>query len=81
MIVRVQLFAVARELAGQRELAVEVPQRATIADVRAALLAVVPELADVLDHCRFAVGNEFVNNETLVASHAELAVIPPVSGG
>jgi molybdopterin converting factor subunit 1 len=81
MIVRVQLFAVARELAGGRELAVEVPEGATIADIRAAMQVAAPRLVEVLGHCRFALDNEFANNDSTVSGNSELAVIPPVSGG
>ena len=38
MMVRVKLFAAARELAGGDEVAVEVPDGATVADVRQALV-------------------------------------------
>ena len=46
MIVRVKLFAVAKQVAGGSEVAVEVGDVATIADVERALTAAEPALAD-----------------------------------
>jgi molybdopterin converting factor subunit 1 len=81
MIVRVKLFAVARELAGRPEVAVEVAEGATVADVRRALVASAPQLQSVVAHVRWAVDAEFVADDTLVSAQSEVAVIPPVSGG
>ncbi|HBE66722.1 MAG TPA: molybdopterin converting factor subunit 1 [Planctomycetaceae bacterium] len=51
-----------------------------VAQVREALSAKYPELAELVSHSRFAVGSEFASDETVIAE-AELALIPPVSGG
>ncbi|HEY4232728.1 MAG TPA: MoaD/ThiS family protein [Lacipirellulaceae bacterium] len=81
MTVRVKLFAVAKQLAGRGEVAVEVATGATVADVERALIAAVPALADVVAHARWAVDAEFAKTETGVAAQSEVALIPPVSGG
>jgi molybdopterin converting factor small subunit len=81
MIVRVELFAVAKQVAGRSEVAVEVADGAMLADVERALVAAEPALADVVAHARWAVDAEFANRESVVTSKSEVALLPPVSGG
>jgi molybdopterin converting factor subunit 1 len=81
MTVRVKLFAVARQLAGSDELAIDLADGATIADVRRALAAAVPALGDVLPHAMLAVDAAYASETTVVDEQSEVALIPPVSGG
>ena len=82
MIVRVRLFAVARQRVGQEELQIEVPAAApTVADLRAALLGRYPALADVLPHVKVAVNSDYATDAAPLPAAAEVALIPPVSGG
>jgi len=79
--VRVRLFARQRELAGSRELALEVPAPATLEDAWAALVRAVPALEDGRAYVRFAVNGAYAEAGTVLADGDEVAVIPPVSGG
>lgn len=81
MMVRVKLFAVAKQLAGRGEVAVEVGDLATVADVEQTLVAAVPALAEIVAHARWAVDAEFAQRGTIVMPQSEVALIPPVSGG
>jgi len=81
MKVRVKLFAAAKELVGRDTLEIEVPAGATIASVRAALIAAVPELDRIVSHSLWAVGAEYVSHNTPITEQSDLALIPPVSGG
>jgi molybdopterin converting factor subunit 1 len=81
MIVRVRLFAVAKELAGRDELAIEVLSGSRIADVRRALAATYPSLETVVSHALWAVDAEYANETTPVNATSNVALIPPVSGG
>ena len=81
MRVRVKLFAAARELAGASEVAVDVQEGATIADVERALLNEFPALAKIVPHARWAVDAAFVAVDSNVTEQTEVALIPPVSGG
>ncbi len=81
MMVRVRLFAAARELAGQDELAIELPAGATIARLRQALAEHAPPLAGLLRHVWFAIGTDYADDEQPLADGLEVACIPPVSGG
>lgn len=78
--VRVLLFAVAAERAGARSLDLEV-SAATAGAVRRALAEKVPALASLLPLCALAVDGEYAEDGTEVLPGAEVAVIPPVSGG
>jgi len=81
MKVRVKLFAVAKELAGRDELEIDVPAAATIADARAAVIAAVPALERIVPHSLWAVGTEYVRDNTQLTETSDIALIPPVSGG
>ncbi len=81
MILRVKLFAAARELAGRSEVNLEVSDGATLADVQQVLLKEVPKLEPIVSHSRWAVDAEFAPLGSVVHEDSELALIPPVSGG
>jgi molybdopterin converting factor small subunit len=81
MTIRVKLFAVAKQVAGRGEVAVEVADGATVANVERAVVAAVPALAAVVVHARWAVDAEFASDTKVVTSASEVALIPPVSGG
>jgi molybdopterin converting factor small subunit len=81
MMIRVKLFAVAKQMAGRGEVAVEVDEGANVADVERALVKEVPTLADVVSHARWAVDAKFANGDARVSAKSEVALIPPVSGG
>ncbi|HET8733588.1 MAG TPA: molybdopterin converting factor subunit 1 [Anaeromyxobacteraceae bacterium] len=80
MPVTVLFFAVAREAAGtDAETLASAPP--TVGALRALLAARHPALARVLPRCRLAVNQEFAAEDAAVPDGAEVAVIPPVSGG
>lgn len=81
MQVRVLLFAQLREMAGARELCVEVGAGATAGEVRAAVGRERPALAGLLANCGLALNEAYVAEETPVRAGDVLALIPPVSGG
>ena len=81
MNVRVRLFAIARQLAGSEAADLELPAKPTVADLRAALVARYPQLGNMSRHLAFAVNAEYAGDETSIPEDAELACIPPVSGG
>jgi molybdopterin converting factor subunit 1 len=81
MTVRVKLFAVAKDLAGRDEVAIDVPLGANIADVRAAIAAQHPMLQIVLSHALWAVNADYAADNTPINEQSNIALIPPVSGG
>jgi molybdopterin synthase catalytic subunit/molybdopterin converting factor small subunit len=81
MRVRVRLFAIQRELAGTRNLALDVPDGGTVEDAWVALVARFPVLAPGRSSVRFARNGEYADPTDRLAEDDELACIPPVSGG
>jgi molybdopterin synthase catalytic subunit len=81
MRVRVRLFATQRELAGTREVGLELVDDATVADAWDALVARFPALAPGRDFVRFARNGAYADEATGLTEGDEVAMIPPVSGG
>ena len=80
MAITVLYFAGAREAAGTARETLEAPP-GTVAALRALLAARHPGLARVLPRCRIAVDEEFAADGAALPDGAEVALIPPVSGG
>lgn len=81
MIVHVRLFARARDLVRSDELRMEMPDGATVADLRRRLAADYPALSSLLERSALAVENEFAADSQVLLADAEIALLPPVSGG
>lgn len=81
MRIRVRLFAIQRELAGTRELALDLDEGATLEAVWGAAVARHPVLAPGRDSVRFARNGAYAEPGMAVADGDEVAFIPPVSGG
>ena len=81
MTVNVQLFARARDLAGGSPLRVELPERATVADLRRALVKTAPNLDLIASTLFIAVAGAYAQDTAPIPPHAEIACFPPVSGG
>jgi molybdopterin synthase catalytic subunit len=79
--VRVRLFARQREVAGTREVRLELPSGATIDDAWQALVERYPAVADARPWMRFARNSEYADPTTMLEDGDELACVPPVSGG
>ena len=81
MIVHVRLFARARDLAGADVLRIELSDGATVADLRRRIAANYPALSSLLERSALAVENEFAADSLVLSADAEIALLPPVSGG
>lgn len=81
MRVRIRLFARQREIAGARQVTVELAQGATIEEAWAALVSLHAALADGRPYVRFARNGEYAAADEPLADGDEVACIPPVSGG
>jgi len=79
--VRVALFAGMAEAAGCREAEIEWPG-GTVADLKVALGRRWPAIAPLLARSAVAVGGRYAADDLVVGvGTADVAVIPPVSGG
>ena len=81
MILPIKLFAIARQRLGRDQVEVTLSEAATAADLRRALAEQFPSLADVLLHIRIAINSSYATDATVIPAGAEVALIPPVSGG
>ena len=81
MKVRLKLFAVAKQLAGCEVLELELPAEADVAALRTALLERVPALEPLSRQLAFAVNMEYAGDGVKLSEEADVACIPPVSGG
>jgi molybdopterin converting factor subunit 1 len=79
--VRVRLFALQRELAGTREVSLELAAGATVESSWAAVVERHPVLAPGRPSVRFARNGEYADPATALSDGDEIAFIPPVSGG
>jgi molybdopterin converting factor small subunit len=78
----VRLFALARQRAGRAEVVLDVPDPVTVAAVKAALADACPELAPLIPQMLIAINADYAGDEQgLIPPGAEVAAIPPVSGG
>ncbi len=83
MTVEVRLFAVARQSVGRPSVLVDVPDPATVGGLRRTLAAAYPPLARLLEGMKMAVAvdSEYASDDFEIPPGAEVALIPPVSGG
>jgi molybdopterin converting factor small subunit len=87
MDIKLSMFGAYRGLVPRGELLLPVPPDARIADVRAALIRVLKEQNDSFDVeglvnvSVFADKAAVLKDDAALANRAELAVIPPISGG
>lgn len=77
----IKLFALLQDLAGTHEVVLEFDSAATVGEIREKLATQVPELRPLLASCAIAVNSDYAPDATVVPEDAEIAVIPPVSGG
>ena len=79
--VKVRLFARLGDLAGTREIEVELGEGLTAVDVYRLLCERYPAMAGLNGSLMYALNAEYVDAETPLHDGDELALIPPVSGG
>ena len=81
MRVHVLLFAQARERAGRARTTLELPGGGRVSDALAVLERLHPGLAELRPHLAVAVDQKLVSLDAEIRDGAELALLPPVSGG
>lgn len=77
----VRLFARAKDLAGHDAVPVQLPDPATVADLRVALREQHPQLAPIVGHLHIAIGTDYARDTSPVEPHSSVSCFPPVSGG
>ncbi len=74
-------FAAYRELAGEGDAVVALPERSTVAALLSTLRGRGDGLAKLPDQVAVAVNQQYAARETVLADGDEVALIPPVAGG
>lgn len=81
MMVKVLFFAAAREISGTAAMELSLGDDATVGQLKQALVEQFPGLMHVLGHSTIAVDRDYANSERALYHGAEVAVLPPSSGG
>jgi molybdopterin synthase catalytic subunit len=81
MHVQARFFAAHRERIGTSNLAVELPDGATVGELVERIAQQFPELRPLLGASRFAVNREYAPSTSVLQNGDEVAFVPPVAGG
>lgn len=81
MTIRVLFFAQARERAGRASAEIELPEGSRLADALARLRTAHPGLDPLWPHLAVAVDGQIAAEDAPLRGGAEVALLPPVSGG
>ena len=81
MKIRVKLFASVKEIVGQKELVLEVPDDVKASAIPHLLASKYPRLRALVSFLKIAVNHEYADGERLLVEGDEVALLPPVSGG
>jgi molybdopterin synthase catalytic subunit len=81
MQVRLLFFATLKDIVGAKQMQLDVPAGATVADVLAHLESSYPRLKDYRPVVLTAVNEEYVDQRATIQDGDEVAIFPPVSGG
>lgn len=76
---KVQVYAILKEYF-EKEFEIKVPV-ASIQELKQQLLQTQPAAAGTLAACRFAVNDEFIDDNFQLQEHDIISIIPPGSGG
>jgi molybdopterin converting factor subunit 1 len=77
----VLLFARARDLIGADRIEIAAPAPESVGELRRRLVQQYPNLAGLLEKSAIAVNDEFADDQAPIPLGAEVALLPPVSGG
>jgi molybdopterin converting factor subunit 1 len=81
MKVRVLFFALARDLAERDVVELSIAEGTTVGELRAILVREIPSLVEVLPNSMMAINQQYARDTDSIPDSAEVACIPPVSGG
>lgn len=81
MIVKVLLFAQARQIVGCDSVELTLDDNATVRLLKEELSKQQPEIADLLARSSIALDQQYATDDDVIDAKMEIAMIPPVSGG
>ena len=81
MMIEVLLFAQARQLVGANSTNLVLDSNSDVASLKDALARKHPELTSLLSRSNIAINQQYAAETDSIPNGAEVAMIPPVSGG
>jgi len=78
--IKLLCFGKAREIVLYKQIDMTIPSGITVGELRTHLLEIYPALNGQLAYA-VAVNQNYAQNDEVIPSNAEVAIIPPVSGG
>ena len=79
--IKVKLFAILREVVGEREITITVPSGVTVCYLNNEILKKYPQLNSFSNKFVTSVNCKVTTGDTIITSSDEIALLPPVSGG
>ncbi len=81
MIIKIEAFAILKDLFGQEFLEYELPERTTAGKLLDSLSKTYPNSEQILNVTRVAHQDEYLSQSEVLMEGESYALIPPVSGG
>jgi sulfur-carrier protein len=81
MLLNIRLFARAKDLAGSETISVEVPDKATVGDLRSSMGEQFPTLEPLISNLHVAIGTDYADDTASLDNSQSISCFPPVSGG
>ena len=78
---KVRLFAILKDVVGEREITINVPSGVTVSYLNNEILKKYPQLRSFSNKFVTSVNCKVSNGDTIISSRDEIALLPPVSGG
>ena len=79
--IKVRLFAILREMVGEREITITVPTGITVKRLNNEILKKYPQLKSFSNKFVTSVNCKVIAGDAIITSKDEIALLPPVSGG
>ncbi len=80
MEIKITSYGLTTEIMGQKTITFEIEKENMISDLRKELLKRYPDFKKV-SSIRFAINDEYCDDNQKIEEHDEILIIPPVSGG
>ena len=78
---KVRLFAILKDVVGEREITITVPSGVTVSYLNNEILKKYPQLRSFSNKFVTSVNYKVTSGDTIITSSDEIALLPPVSGG
>lgn len=78
---KVRLFAILRDVVGEREITITVPTGVTVSYLENEIVKKYPQLKSISNKFVTSVNCKVTGTDTIITSSDEIALLPPVSGG